>query len=636
MACLIRVVGPVHRENPPKDANGGQDSDTHLTSMELSMEEAVQQILDEESIATDTWSTSRNGQFFKVEFSVIGEDKIESILDRLAFFNVGKTVDSSIMVIEPTAFLRKRERPPKTGHVSQVGIQEFLRSLKSRLCVAQVYNEIKQRGRFDMNYLCNLICAAVVADIALVTNSAGVVFASMLLSPLMDPIMCILFGLTLREPHMLKTGARNTAISLLFCVLLGLSFGYIAHSVSNFERITPYPTGEMKMRGQADSFIASMLVASFSGISVAFATLSKRVAALIGNAISLSLLPPAVNSGQLLLLSLLALTQKPEVDVIWTTNSTDIFHDSVLRQCRYPWIRNYKFIYVKDECHAAREFALLSACSFLLVTMNILLILVTGYSVNKLKDMAPRSFTDETVRRFYQKDLPEVIGNYDCLHKLDAGDLATRAYKEYLRVNQINPDQLSAEESKQIASDYCAVMQGVGRDQHLRTITAESGQEASQFLQSFIQRSEILAEGQVARIHGYQFGRLISERNGSLTGGLPTGVYNNHHTIACNDFLFNNLSLGEIRGLHAFSATETLVNKPAALRRLRQLERLGERDDENAESVEMRHNPSSGLSVCSSQDQAQQQQVGKFHVVPTQLSMDRMEAACEGEQIDRV
>ncbi|KER25608.1 hypothetical protein T265_14176, partial [Opisthorchis viverrini] len=279
---------------------------------------AVQQILDEESITTDTWSTSRNGQFFKVsnyssnsfwrvdnrimyfivgtwttlfdfllavEFSVVGEDKIESILDRLAFFNVGKTVDSSIMVIEPTAFLRKRERPPKTGHVSQVGIQEFLRSLKSRLCVAQVYNEIKQRGRFDMNYLCNLICAAVVADIALVTNSAGVVFASMLLSPLMvfrhrrpstihfelyyrsavapfrcltamppegctragilpgcqsldrgsreaalgfelrtygpsDPIMCILFGLTLREPHMLRTGARNTAISLLFCVLL--------------------------------------------------------------------------------------------------------------------------------------------------------------------------------------------------------------------------------------------------------------------------------------------------------------------------------------------------------------------------------------------------------------------------------
>ncbi|OON19332.1 hypothetical protein X801_04802, partial [Opisthorchis viverrini] len=500
MACLIRVVGPVHRENPPKDANYGQDSDNHLTSMELSMEEAVQQILDEESITTDTWSTSRNGQFFKVsnyssnsfwrvdnrimyfivgtwttlfdfllavEFSVVGEDKIESILDRLAFFNVGKTVDSSIMVIEPTAFLRKRERPPKTGHVSQVGIQEFLRSLKSRLCVAQVYNEIKQRGRFDMNYLCNLICAAVVADIALVTNSAGVVFASMLLSPLMDPIMCILFGLTLREPHMLRTGARNTAISLLFCVLLvgkcelkqsdrNYIYRSFLHLLGNLDH-------SYSLAGEPLAIQSSGRFDNNQHDQLRFHCLSRNLIP------SLSDSQKANCSGQLLLLSLLALTQKPEVDVsggktgrfevIWTTNSTDIFHDSVIRQCRYPWIRNYKFIYVKDECHAAREFALLSACSFLLVTMNILLILVTGYSVNKLKDMAPRSFTDETVRRFYQKDLPEVIGNYDCLHKLDAGDLAIRAYKEYLRVNQINPDQLSAEESKQIASDYCAVMQ---------------------------------------------------------------------------------------------------------------------------------------------------------------------------------
>lgn len=36
-----------------------------------------------------------------------------------------------------------------------------------------------------MNYLCFLVCAALVADIALVTNSIGVVFASMLLSPVM-------------------------------------------------------------------------------------------------------------------------------------------------------------------------------------------------------------------------------------------------------------------------------------------------------------------------------------------------------------------------------------------------------------------------------------------------------------------
>lgn len=48
-------------------------------------------------------------------------------------------------------------------------------------------------------------------------------------------------------------------------------------------------------RGELRSFIGSMLVAAFSGVSVSFAILSKRLSALIGNAISLSLLPPAVN-----------------------------------------------------------------------------------------------------------------------------------------------------------------------------------------------------------------------------------------------------------------------------------------------------------------------------------------------------
>ncbi|VEL33285.1 unnamed protein product [Protopolystoma xenopodis] len=52
---------------------------------------------------------------------------------------------------------------------------------------------------------------------------------------------------------------------------------------------------EMVNRGRISGFISSALVAAFSGVSVAFAILSNSVAAMIGNAISLSLLPPAVN-----------------------------------------------------------------------------------------------------------------------------------------------------------------------------------------------------------------------------------------------------------------------------------------------------------------------------------------------------
>lgn len=57
----------------------------------------------------------------------------------------------------------------------------------------------------------------------------------------------------------------------------------------------------------------------------------------------------------------------------------------------------------------------------------------------------------------------EVRAKYDCLHKWDAGNLASCAYKEYLRLNQINPDtdELSLEEKQRIASDFRAVLQVV-------------------------------------------------------------------------------------------------------------------------------------------------------------------------------
>ncbi|KAF5403641.1 hypothetical protein PHET_02765, partial [Paragonimus heterotremus] len=584
---------------------------------------AVQQILDEEGIVTDTWSTTRNGSLFKVDFSVVSEDKLENVLDRLAFFNVGKTADSSIMVIEPTAFICKRERTPKSGTVSQAAFQDFIRTLKSRLCVAQVYNEIKQRGTFDMNYLCFLICAGLIADIALVTNSAGVVFASMLLSPLMDPILCILFGLTLREKHMLRKGVRNTAISLLLCVCMGLTFGYVAHSVSNFEQVTPYPTSEMKQRGQAKSLLASMLVAGFSGISVAFATLSKRLAALIGNAISLSLLPPAVNSGQLLLLSMLAYSQKTIIHNVPQTNQTNL---TIQPRCPYPWIRNYQFIYVEDECDAALEFALLSAFSFLLVSMNILLILITGYSVNKLKDMAPRSFTNETVRRFYQKDLAEVRGTYDCLHKLDAGELATYAYKEYLRLNQVNPEAahaLDAEESHRIASDYCAVLQGVGKDPHVMTVSAKAGQDNSQFLHSFLARSQMLANQNTCQLHSNVTVHNRAKVDGyGLENGISIpGAHSLYHTMPAPA---------------AFRQFGAICNRRTTLYRLHHLERLGELDYESTEGATLAKTLSSKPSSTSFNDQAQPQNVGKFHVAPTQLALNQMDSAHTDENLDRV
>ncbi|VDK32815.1 unnamed protein product [Taenia asiatica] len=336
------------------------------------------------------------------------------------------------------------------------------------------------QGNFNFNYLCFLICAAIVADIALVTDSAACVFASMLLSPLMEPIMCIIFGLSLREPRMTTKGFRNTSVSLIICIIVGIAFGIPAHFISMFQGISPYPTSEMSSRGEAKALIASIIVASASGVSVSFAILSNSLAAMIGNAISLSLLPPSVNCGQFFLLAVIALIDRPYVmesqypqSVDMNAKKIDFFFEKkteTLRenntisvtvvQCQYRWIKDYNFIYITNACDVPTEFAIRGVVSFCLTLLNIILIIITGYSVNRLKDLVPQSFTNDETRRFYTKDLKEVRDNYDCVHGLKAADLAAQAYQEYLRLSLHPPEgDYTEEDTEQLTANFQAVVE---------------------------------------------------------------------------------------------------------------------------------------------------------------------------------
>ncbi|CAH8649844.1 unnamed protein product [Heterobilharzia americana] len=447
--------------------------------------------------------------------------------------------------------------------------------------ICLVYNEINQRGSFDMNYLCFLLCAAIVANIALVTNSAGVVFASMLLSPLMDPIMCILFGLNLRDRNMTTKGIRNTSVSLIICVLIGLTFGYVAHVISAFQDVTPYPTSEMAQRGELRSFIGSMLVAAFSGVSVSFAILSKRLSALIGNAISLSLLPPAVNCGHLLLLSLLAIStgEKREYESV-TDEKSNL--TTTLHYCTYPWIRQYEFIYMRNHCNAPLEFLYVGLSSFCLVTMNIMLILVTGYTVNKIKNLVPLSFTNEITRRFYQKDLREVRENYKCLHKFDAADLATYAYNEYLRLNKVNSQDgeltnLDSENADEIVNEFQTIMKDLKKDPYLQTITAETAQGDSSFWKFIEKSSELSTRNAVKRIKQHH---TFCHPSASFTVCEDSGVGNNNNTCNNNNTPdANNTTAANHQHHHVNSNTYNTgenknINKNTSLARVKLLGRL--------------------------------------------------------------
>jgi len=174
----------------------------------------------------------------------------------------------------------------------------------SRLRVLQVLESVKEGASLSFDYLWYVILAAWVAAMGLMGDSVAVVVASMLLSPLMGPCLGSTLGFTLRQKKLVLLGLRNEAISLLVCVFVGLLVAAIAVPVDGFA-VRAWPSSEMVSRGSASGLVLGMFIAIPSGMGVALSVLGRNSGGLTGVAISLSLLPPAVNAGMCWMTALL-------------------------------------------------------------------------------------------------------------------------------------------------------------------------------------------------------------------------------------------------------------------------------------------------------------------------------------------
>ena len=135
-------------------------------------------------------------------------------------------------------------------------------------------------------------------------NSSVVLVASMLVSPLMGPILAIVFGTAVRNRKLCRIGIKREIYCLLICVLCGFIFGCIFVVKFNRSRgllaITTadnWPTVEMSSRTGWSCLVVGLALAVPSGVGVAISVLGGNSGSMVGVAISASLLPPAVNTG---------------------------------------------------------------------------------------------------------------------------------------------------------------------------------------------------------------------------------------------------------------------------------------------------------------------------------------------------
>lgn len=280
----------------------------------------------------------------------------------------------------------------------QYKIEKFYKSIKSRLIVAEVIKRIEGGAEFSFDFVCLLVVAACLAFMGLVENSSVVLVASMLVSPLMGPILAIVFGTAVRNKKLVRIGLKRELYSLLICIVCGFIFGCVFVTKFNRTRsmlaITTshdWPTTEMASRTGWSCLVVGVAVAVPSGLGVAISVLGGNSGSMVGVAISASLLPPAVNTGLYWAMAMMSY------------GFEDKLMDDGVQAITKIETKGFKFEYA-EHGDIPLELFWRGMISLTLTAVNILCIIIVGVLMLLVKQVTPESIPQRNAS-FWKNDI---------------------------------------------------------------------------------------------------------------------------------------------------------------------------------------------------------------------------------------
>ncbi|KAL5279219.1 hypothetical protein ACFFRR_003687 [Megaselia abdita] len=372
-----KVLAPLTQNPKPKDYN------SNLGIPEDScMEVVMKEIFKKMHIDNASWTKANDGKSWQIIFSLESNEKYESMLGKFEDWGIGDREGSSVSVVNCNAFrshnITKEEEV--FSEEKQSNWNKFMNSVAARLNVAQIVRSVRQEATITFDFLVLDVSAAILAAFGLVENSTIFLASSMLISPLMGPIISAIFGTVIKDRKLQVLGVMNECIGLLIATFTGFFFGVIVCSIDEKYGIGEGLTEEMLSRCELHSLYVGIVTALFSGAAAAIGILGGNTGSLVGVAISASLLPPAVNSG-----------------LLWALASIYVFHskdsdhfNSVTKTTRYSE-------------HQATELCILGTISMCLTILNIICIYVMGIIVLKVKEIAP--VISNNNRNFWKHDI---------------------------------------------------------------------------------------------------------------------------------------------------------------------------------------------------------------------------------------
>lgn len=167
-----------------------------------------------------------------------------------------------------------------------------------RLSVEEIYSKVAGGTRLTFDFLALLVISCIIAAVGLATNSVIIIVASMLLAPLMGPILGLSLGTVIQDRRLVSNGIRNEILGLGIALVMGILMGAF---ITPWSRVIlmgdPWPTFEMASRGLLLNLAVGVVVAAVSGVGVGIAITRGEISGLVGVAIAASLMPPCVNAG---------------------------------------------------------------------------------------------------------------------------------------------------------------------------------------------------------------------------------------------------------------------------------------------------------------------------------------------------
>ena len=163
--------------------------------------------------------------------------------------------------------------------------------IESRVSVEEIESTLKEGMQLNLNYYIFIIIAAFIAGAGLILNSTAIIIGAMIISPLMGPILGVSYGMISKNYLLVKKGILGQILGILIAIGIGIILASLALLIYG----SPSLTYEMQNRSFPTIF--DLIVSIGAGLAVGFAITGRIESSLVGIAIAVSLMPPAVNVG---------------------------------------------------------------------------------------------------------------------------------------------------------------------------------------------------------------------------------------------------------------------------------------------------------------------------------------------------